>query len=734
MLETVSLENNNFNFIPDRCFQGLTNLKNLSMAYNFNLTPWVIPADLAQSSKLVKLDLRSTNIIGTLPDVFDSLILWLNNQRHEFNDYDIKTYWPNIPKHESGGLLGNIEVWLQGNFFTGLIPNLSNCTSLFDLNLNENLLTGMLPSSLKSLSSLRKVSLNHNFLEGPYPSFRMSVKVDFKDNVFCNLIPGPCDPRVTVLIDIDKHLGYPISWQVHGSEKIITVNFARMNLKGTISPAFANLTHLKNLDLSDNDLEGSIPEGLTNLAQLEILYVSSNNLSGYVPKFSTKVILRIKENPNIKGGGGGTALSSDAASSGFAFALSSAWIIGIVGIVVFFVGVIVFVFCKCQGKIRHRKSGRVNNPENGEGGVNIEMTSVLNELHNHDNEQSDIHVFEDRNTTISIGVLQQATDNFNKKNILGKGGFGVVYKGELHDGRKIAVKKMNSVAVGSKGLNDFQAEIAVLSQVRHRHLVTLLGHCINDNERFLVYEYMFQGTLTQHLFDWRENGCAPLTWKQRIAIALDIARGVEYLHSLAHQSFIHRDLKPPNILLGDDLIAKVADFGLVKKASDGTFVSKLAGTLGYIAPEYAVTGEVTTKVDVYAFGVILMELITGRKVLDNTVSDERSHLVSWFRRVLINKESISKTVDQTLDPDEETMKNIYQVAELAGHCTARESYQRPDMGHVVNVLVPLVEEWKPKSHEEENFDIDIHTVNLSQHLRRWKADEGTSTMFELSIS
>jgi serine/threonine protein kinase len=141
------------------------------------------------------------------------------------------------------------------------------------------------------------------------------------------------------------------------------------------------------------------------------------------------------------------------------------------------------------------------------------------------------------------------------------------------------------------------------------------------------------------------------------------------------------------------------------------------------------TGRVTTKVDVYAFGVILMEIMTGRKALDDTVPDERAHLVTWFRRVLVNKDSLPKAIDQTLNPDEETLVSIFKVAELAGHCTAREPYQRPDMGHAVNVLGPLVEQWKPTNHEEESTSgIDLH-MSLPQFLQRWQADEGTSTMF-----
>ena len=203
---------------------------------------------------------------------------------------------------------------------------------------------------------------------------------------------------------------------------------------------------------------------------------------------------------------------------------------------------------------------------------------------------SDINLYDGGNVSISMEVLRQATNNFAECNILGKGGFGIVYKGELNDGTEVAVKRMESGAVGTKGVTEFEAEIKVLTKVRHRHLVALLGFCINKGERLLMYEYMPQGTLGQHLFEeHNERRFSPLPWKQRIRIALDVAKGIEYLHSLAQQSFIHRDLKPSNILLGNDMRAKVSDFGLVKNAPDGKYSveTKLAGTFGYLAPEYA---------------------------------------------------------------------------------------------------------------------------------------------------
>ncbi|KAF7837052.1 receptor-like kinase TMK4 [Senna tora] len=793
LLQTVYLDQNNFTSIPPGCFKGLTSLQMLSLTDNINLQPWTFPTDLIDSSNLGTLELGNANVVGSLPNIFDSFPS-LQSVRLSYNNLTgglpatfggsgIANLWLN---NQLNGLSGTIDVlssmeqlsqvWLHKNQFTGPIPDLSKCKNLFDLQLRDNELTGVVPPSLMALSSLKNVSLDNNELQGPVPEFDTGVMATF-DGIksFCRTTKGPCDARVTILLEIAASFGYPIkladSWQGNDpcvgwsfilctGGKITTVNMAKQNFQGTISPAFGNLTDLKNIYLNGNNLTGSIPVSLTTLPQLLVLDVSNNNLTGAIPKFSSTVKLTTTGNlllgktPSSGSGGNGSSPAGGSdditpvgspSGKGNGTSLSPGWIAGIVIIALFFVAVVLFVSCKCYAKNRHQKFGRVNNPENGKGDVKIDVLNVSNgyagvpsELQSQSSgDRSDLHVFEGGNATISIQVLRQVTNNFSEDNILGRGGFGVVYKGELHDGTKIAVKRMESVAMGSKGLNEFQAEIAVLSKVRHRHLVALLGYCINGNERLLVYEYMPQGTLTQHLFEWHENGCAPLTWKQRVAIALDVARGVEYLHSLAQQSFIHRDLKPSNILLGDDMRAKVADFGLVKNAPDGKYSveTRLAGTFGYLAPEYAATGRVTTKVDVYAFGVVLMELITGRRALDDTVPDERSHLVSWFRRVLINKENIPKAIDQTLDPDEETMESIYKVAELAGHCTAREPYQRPDMGHAVNVLVPLVEQWKPTSHEEEeSYGIDLH-MSLPQALQRWQANEGTSAMFnDISLS
>ncbi|GMI64351.1 BAK1-Associating Receptor-Like Kinase 1 [Hibiscus trionum] len=786
-LQTIFLDDNAFTSVSPDAFFGLTSLQTLSLSENTKLSPWTFP-DLSQSTSLVVVQLDNTNLYGTLPDVFESLSS-LESIRLSYNNLSgtlpaslggsmIKNLWIN---NQIVGFTGTLDVlssmtqlsqvWVHKNMFTGQIPDLSKCVGLFDLQLRENQLTGPVPGSLINLPSLKNVSLSNNKLQGPFPKFPSSVEsiaVNGTNN-FCNNNGNPCDPQVTTLLEIAGGFGYPVflsdDWSGNDAcqlvfvtcdsqKSVITVNLAKKNLVGTISPAFANLTMLKNLNLNDNSLTGPIPDDLTKMSSLQLIDVSNNNLTGDFPQFSSSVKFYYSGNSllgkSTRSGGGGTPGSggssggSDGNSKNGGNGKNSvALIVGIVIGVLVFVVVVCFVsykyvmnkkygkFGKMDGNAGDAEDGVVNNgvigkAMNGYGGLPVEMQSQSSGDH------SDRHFFEGGNVAASMQVLREVTDNFNEANVLGRGGFGIVYKGIMPDGMQIAVKRMECAEKGTKGMNEFQAEIAVLTKVRHRHLVALLGYCINGNERLLVYEYMPQGTLSQHLFEWREKGFAPLTWKQRVTIALDVARGVEYLHSLAQQSFIHRDLKPSNILLGDDMRAKVADFGLVKNAPEGKYSleTKLAGTFGYLAPEYAATGRVTTKVDVFAFGVVLMEIITGRQALDVTLPDEKSHLVTWFRRVLTNKDNIPKVVDETINcDDEETMAMIFKVAELAGHCTSREPYQRPDMGHAVNVLGPLVEQWKPTTQEDDgNSSVDLH-MSLPQFLQKWQADEGTSTMF-----
>ncbi|EPS64046.1 hypothetical protein M569_10735 [Genlisea aurea] len=740
----------------------------------------------ATFSSLTSLHLAFNNLGGGLPSsLAGSSIqsLWLNGQRG------------------GPGLNGSIEilqnmtqlteVWLHGNSFAGPLPDFSALTQLHNLSLRDNSLTGVVPESLIGLQSLLVVNLTNNMLQGETPKFSSSVLVDMAPatNSFCLVAPGvACDPRVNVLLDVVSDFGYPNSfaenWKGNdpcgswlgitcSNGNITVINFHGMGLAGVISPSFSQVTSLQKLILSQNNLTGTIPGSLATLPNLVQLDVSDNRLYGAVPAFGNVVNLNTNGNPNIgkagpatpSSGGGGAGSSpgnsrgsggdgggGSGSGSGDGKKSETRKIVGpVVGGVcaVLFIGALVFCFVTTK----KRRGGRLQTPyttvihprySGSDDAVKITVTGSgitgggSSEVFSQgSNGQNDLHIVEAGNMVISIQVLKNVTNNFGEENILGRGGFGTVYKGELHDGTKIAVKRMESGVITEKGLEEFKSEIAVLTKVRHRHLVALLGYCLDGFERLLVYEYMPQGTLSRFLFNWKEEGLMPLEWMKRLTIALDVARGVEYLHGLAQQSFIHRDLKPSNILLGDDMRAKVADFGLVRLAPDGkaSVATKLAGTFGYLAPEYAVTGRVSTKIDVFSFGVILMEMISGRKALDESLSEEVQHLVPWFRRMLINKETLRKAIDPAIELDEETLASVTTVAELAGHCSAREPHQRPDMGHVVNVLSSLAEMWKPSepADPDDVFGID-YEMTLPQALKKWQALEGASGGADASSS
>lgn len=324
---------------------------------------------------------------------------------------------------------------------------------------------------------------------------------------------------------------------------------------------------------------------------------------------------------------------------------------------------------------------------------------------------------------IAIEVIREATNNFDSNNIVGRGGFGTVYQGVFPDGTKVAVKRMQVGPMSNKGNTEFEAEIGVLTKVRHRHLVGLLGYVVDGYERLLVYEYLSQGPLSRHLFECEKFNNKPLEWKARVSIALDVARGMEYLHSLAHKSFIHRDLKPSNILLDDSFRAKVSDFGLVRH-TDGihSIETRLAGTFGYLAPEYAVTGRITTKSDVYSFGVVLMELITGRRALDESRAEDDVHLVNWFPNLKEDKgqKRLKEVVDKAMEVEDDEWDAVSMLAELAVHCTCRDPKQRPQMSNAVAVLTPLVQDWKPQDPlEDQTGGIDM-TIGLNEALEQWK--------------
>ncbi|XP_057512060.1 probable serine/threonine-protein kinase PBL7 [Actinidia eriantha] len=289
--------------------------------------------------------------------------------------------------------------------------------------------------------------------------------------------------------------------------------------------------------------------------------------------------------------------------------------------------------------------------------------------------------------------LEVATNGFSEANVIGNGVFGVVYyRGLLRDGTVAAIKKLQRE--GRQGERAFRVEVDLLSRLNSPYLVELLGYCADQHHRLLIFEFMPNGTIHHHLHTPHpsRHQPPPLNWGTRLRIALDCARALEFLHEHTLPSVIHRDFKSGNILLDQNFRAKVSDFGLAKMGSDkinGQISTRVLGTTGYLAPEYASKGKLTTKSDVYSYGVVLLELLTGRVPVDTKRPPGEHVLVSWALPRLTNREKVVEMVDPLLQ-GQYSKKDLIQVAAIASMCVQAEADYRPLMTDVVQSLIPLV--------------------------------------------
>ncbi|KAL3614987.1 putative serine/threonine-protein kinase pbl23 [Castilleja foliolosa] len=282
--------------------------------------------------------------------------------------------------------------------------------------------------------------------------------------------------------------------------------------------------------------------------------------------------------------------------------------------------------------------------------------------------------------------VASATQNFNTEFLIGEGGFGRVYKGYLKKTNQIvAVKQLDRNGV--QGNREFLAEVLTLSLVHHPNLVNLIGYCADGRQRILVYEFMHNGSLEDHLLDLPSNKKA-LDWHTRMKIARGAARGLEYLHDAANPPIIFRDFKPSNILLDKDFNPKLSDFGLAKLGPTGEqdhVSTRVMGTYGYCAPEYAQTGKLTTKSDVYSFGVVFLEIISGRSAIDSTKPPEEENLVTWAKPLFKDRNKFKLMADPLLG-GKYPVKGLYQALAVASMCLQEEAGTRPLIGDVVTAL------------------------------------------------
>ncbi|KAJ8758996.1 hypothetical protein K2173_003234 [Erythroxylum novogranatense] len=281
--------------------------------------------------------------------------------------------------------------------------------------------------------------------------------------------------------------------------------------------------------------------------------------------------------------------------------------------------------------------------------------------------------------------VTEMTNGFARQNIIGEGGFGCVYKGWLPDGRVVAVKQLK---VGSgQGDREFKAEVEIISRVHHRHLVSLVGYNISDHHRMLIYEFVPNNTLAHHLHGKGKSG---LDWPKRLKIAIGSAKGLAYLHEDCHPKIIHRDIKSANILLDDAFEAQVADFGLARlnDSSQSHVSTRVMGTFGYLAPEYASSGKLTDRSDVFSFGVVLLELITGRKPIDPSQPLGDESLVEWARPLLIRAletNDLSEVIDPRLEKHY-VESEMVRMIEIAAASVRHSAPKRPRMAQVARAL------------------------------------------------
>ncbi|KAF4381686.1 putative leucine-rich repeat receptor-like protein kinase At2g19210 [Cannabis sativa] len=433
--------------------------------------------------------------------------------------------------------------------------------------------------------------------------------------------------------------------------RIISLNLSSSGLTGMIPSYITDLTMIQFLDLSNNSLTGTVPDFLSKLQSLSFLDLRGNNLTGSIP---VNLIERSKNGKLVLSVTGNTNLcSSNSCQKQKKHKNNNVFIIALVVslsalLVAFFIG---------WRLIKRRKKG-------------ADKTKSMNNFGSE---------LERKKNQFTYSEITSITNNFEK--VIGKGGFGPVYYGYLND-TPVAIKVLSEAS--EQGYKEFQSEVLLLMRVHHRNLTSLIGYCIEDNCMALIYEYMFNGNLKQHLSE--KNTCI-LSWESRLKIAVDAAQGLEYLHHGCKPPIVHRDVKTPNILLNEKLEAKIADFGLSRAfpIEGGTHVSTIvAGTPGYLDPEYFQSNWLNEKSDVYSFGVVLLEIITSRSVLSRSSDNENIHLSQWVQFMVGNGE-IKSIVDPRLQGHFQ-VNSAWKYVEIATACLNKNSIDRPTMTQVVMEL------------------------------------------------
>ncbi|KAM5568063.1 putative LRR receptor-like serine/threonine-protein kinase [Rosa sericea] len=451
-------------------------------------------------------------------------------------------------------------------------------------------------------------------------------------------------------------------------------------------PDISNLINIRILHLENNKLTGALPSYLDSLSNLQELYIQNNSFSGEIPAglLTGKVTFEYKDNPGLHKG----------AQKQKHFKLIIGISVGVLVLVTILILGGLLLLRSLREKSRHQKSDSLRASTKPSTAYSVSRGHLRDE---------GIACY------ITLPDLEDATNSFSKK--IGKGSFGTVYYGRMKDGKEVAVKMM---ADSSTNMNkQFVTEIALLSRIHHRNLVPLIGYCEEEHQCILVYEYMHNGTLRDHL----HGSTVPkhLDWLTRLQIAEDAAKGLEYLHTGCNPSIIHRDVKTSNILLDINMRAKVSDFGLSRQAEeDLTHISSVArGTVGYLDPEYYASQQLTEKSDVYSFGVVLLELISGKKPVSPEDFGPELNIVHWAKS-LIRKGDVVSIMDSFLEGSVK-IESIWRIAEVAIQCVEQHGVSRPRMQEII---VAIQEAMKIEKGSEANQRISSSSSSKAQSSRK----------------
>ncbi|XP_050371514.1 serine/threonine-protein kinase BRI1-like 1 [Argentina anserina] len=731
-LEKILLANN---FFSGTVPVELGNCKSLkAIDLSFNSLSGSIPLEIWFLPNLSDLVMWANNLTGEIPEGIcvkggNLELLILNNN----------LITGAIPQ-SIGSCTNMIWVSLSSNRLTGAIPSgIGNLLKLAILQLGNNSLSGQIPAELGKCQSLIWLDLNSNDLNGYIPSELANQAglvvpgiVSGKQFAFVRNEGGTACRGAGGLVEFEGvrplrleslpmvhscsstriYTGSTVyTFTSNGSMIFLDISYNSLSgtipadlgtlsylqvfnlghnmLSGTIPESFGGLKAVGVLDLSHNNLQGYVPGSLGTLSFLSDLDVSNNNLTGLIPsggQLTTFPASRYENNSGLCGlplPPCGSQRHSAESVNGKKPSMVSGMVIGITFFLfcILILALALYRVKKYQRKEAKREKYIESLPTSGSS--SWKLSCVAEPL------SINVATFEKPLRKLTFAHLLEATNGFSADSLIGSGGFGEVYKAQLGDGCIVAIKKL--IQVTGQGDREFMAEMETIGKIKHRNLVPLLGYCKVGEERLLVYEYMKWGSLESVFHDKVKGGGSRLDWAARKKIAIGSARGLAFLHHSCIPHIIHRDMKSSNVLIDENFEARVSDFGmarLVNALDTHLSVSTLAGTPGYVPPEYYQSFRCTTKGDVYSYGVILLELLSGRRPIDPSAFGDDNNLVGWAKQ-LQREKRWNEILDSELLTQKSGEAELYQYLNIAFECLDDRPFRRPTMIQVMAMFKEL---------------------------------------------